>query len=256
MPRTSVRGALVVAGVVLALLFPACGKKAPLRLADDRAAERTPAPHARVREGRVTLEFRVPAHRTFPEREEPWVLARILRQTAPSSEMVEAGAILKTGGFEFDAPLNWSDQALPAKSSFVYRVEFRDAARRRRALSDPLTLSWEFVPDAPSNLRTEGRLRSILLGWAAPEGSGAASLTYRIYRREMSQPLYEKPLTGAVAESSSVDSRIVSGRDYCYVVRAVHNVKFLEVEGPASPESCSRAASEELPGERPPAREP
>ena len=170
MPRTSGRGAFLVAGTALALALslPACGKKAPLRLTDDQTAGQAPAPRARVREGRVTLDFRVPAHRTFPEREDPWVLARILRQAGPAAEAVEAGAILQADGFVFGAPLRWSDQAQPAKSSFIYRVEFRDAARRRRALSDPLTVSWEQVPDAPAHLTAVGHLRSIVLSWAAP----------------------------------------------------------------------------------------
>src|SRR5512137_622672 len=85
MPLRRGRGALFVAGVALALSLPGCGKKAPLRLTDDRNAGRAPAPHARVREGRVMLDFRVPAHRMFPEREEPWVLVRILRQAGPSA---------------------------------------------------------------------------------------------------------------------------------------------------------------------------
>ena len=89
---TSVRGAIcLTAGIGLALLFPACGKKAPLRLVDDRAPLPAPAVHARIREGRVILDFRAPAHRLFPEREEPWVLARILRQSGSSTEVVEAG---------------------------------------------------------------------------------------------------------------------------------------------------------------------
>jgi predicted small lipoprotein YifL len=255
MLRTSGRQALLAAAIALALSLPACGKKAPLRLTDDRAAEKAPAPQARVREGRVTLDFRVPAHRTFPEREDPWVLARLLRQVGPSAEVVEAGAILQTGGFVFGAPLRWSDQAQPAKSSFVYRVEFRDAARRRRALSDPLTVSWELVPDAPANLTAVGHLRSIALHWAAPISAGAGT-GYRPYRREPPRTEFEPATPEPLTETDFVDSRIEPGRDYCYEVRAVLTAKGLEVEGPASPEVCSSAASEEPPPARSPASAP
>ena len=246
MLRTSARGAFLLAGIGLALSSPACGKKAPLRLSEDRIAEHAPALHARIRDGRVTLDFRVPAHRSFPEREEPWVLARILRQTAPSSEVVEAGAILKEGGFAFNSPLTWSDQELPPKKSFIYRVEFRDAVRRRRAVSEPLSVSWDQVPDAPQNLTTVGHLRSIVLNWAGASGADAAT-TYRIYRREMSQSLFAPAAPEPVTAGRFTDSRIESGRDYCYVVRAVLNAKNMEIEGPASPESCTRSAPEELP---------
>jgi len=242
MPSISGRSALFVAAISLGLSFPACGKKAPLRLIDDRSPQSAPTLRARVREGRVTLDFRVPAHRVFPEREDPWVLARILRQATPASVVIEAGAILKAEGFAFDAPLTWSDQVQPPHSSFSYRVEFRDAVRRRRALSEPLAVSWDLVPDAPPTLTAESHLRSIVLSWTTPTGTG---INYRIYRRDMSQALFEPISPDLVTTSSSVDSRIESDRDYCYVVRAVLSVAALEIEGPASPESCSRTAAEE-----------
>ena len=246
MLQTSIKGALILAGIGLVLSFPACGKKAPLRLSDDRIAEQAPALKARIREARVTLDFRVPAHRFFPEREEPWGLARILRQETPSSELVEVGAILKEGGFAFDSPLTWSDQDLPPKSSFIYRVEFRDAVRRRRAVSEPLSVSWTQVPAAPQNLTAEGHLRSIVLTWAAPAGADIGT-PCRIYRRELPQTLFEQAAPEFLYTGSFIDSRIETGRDYCYVVRAVLIAKTLEVEGPASPESCARSAAEESP---------
>jgi len=246
MLQPSVKRALVLALMGLVLSLPACGKKAPLRLSDDRTAEQAPALKARVRESRVTLDFRVPAHRVFPEREEPWVLARILRQATPSSELIEAGAILEAGGFAFNSPLTWSDQDLPPKSSFIYRVEFRDAVRRRRAISEPLSVSWTQVPAAPQNLTAEGHLRSIVLTWAAPAGADIGT-PCRIYRRELSQALFEPAAPEFLSTGSYIDSRIETGRDYCYVVRAVIIGKNLEIEGPASPESCSRSAAEESP---------
>lgn len=247
MLRTRANRAFVLAGIVLVLSGPDCGKKAPLRLSEDRIAEPAPALRARIRDGRVTLDFRSPAHRFFPEREQPWVLARILRRAVPASEFVEAGALLEKGGFAFNAPLSWSDQELPPKSSFIYRVEFRDALRRRRALSEPLSVSWDQVPDAPPTLTAAGHLRSIILSWAVPPGADAAT-KFRIYRREMSQQApFEQVSPEPAAAGTYTDTRIETGRDYCYVVRAVLNVKTLEIEGPASPESCSRAAPEALP---------
>lgn len=245
-----VRGALVVVGIGLLLSTPACGKKAPLRLTDDRAAEKAPAPRARLREGRVTLDFRVPAHRFFPEREEPWALARILRQDPPSSDVVEAGAILKTGGFAFDSPLSWSDQAPKAGNTSIYRVEFRDAARRRRALSEPASVTGIAPPAAPSELTASGHLRSVVIGWTAPGGSDAG-VAYRVYRRETLQEEFEPVSPEPVAGSSFVDSRIEPGRDYCYTVRAVLDSRGVEIEGPSSPESCARALADDAPQQQP-----
>jgi len=255
MLRPSGRGALFAAVIGVALALPACGKKAPLRLPEDRTATRAPSLVARIRESRVTLDFRVPAHRTFPEREDPWVLARILRQTGPTAEVVEAGALLQEAGFVFGAPVRWSDQAPPKHGSIIYRVEFRDAARHRRALSEPLAVTWKQPPDAPSSLAAVGQLHSIVLQWTAPIGDGAAT-SYRVYRREMPQGVFEQATPDPVTDRNFVDSRIDYDRDYCYEVRAVLLAGALEVEGTASPEGCARAASEEPPRERPPASSP
>jgi hypothetical protein len=253
MPSFSCRSARALAAIVLVLPLPSCGKKALLRLPEDRPIEKAPALRARVREGRVILDFRVPRHRIFPEREEPWILARILRQTAPSPEAVEAGAILETGGFPFDSPLTWSDQELPPGTVYTYRAEFRDGARRRRALTEPLSVSWDRVPERPAGLTAGGGTRAVVLAWSATGGEG---VRYRLYRRVSPQPAGEPLSPETIAESRFVDSMIESGRDYCYTVRAVIIARGLEVEGPAGDEVCARAAEEALPPPTPPGPAP
>lgn len=241
--------AAVLAALVLAALVPACGKKAPLRLPQDRPVEEAPAPRASVREGRVSLEVRVPRHRLFPEREDPWVLARILREKAGEpGKRVEAGAILETGGFAFGSSLGFADAELPG-GSYVYRVEFRDGARRRRALSPPVGVSWDRVPAQPAGLSAAGGPRAIALAWEAPAAGPA--VRFALYRREppslTETPVTPEPVTG----TSHVDVRIEPGTEYCYTVRAVTVVKDVPVEGPAAPEVCARAAAE-APAQAPP----
>jgi hypothetical protein len=222
----------------LAIALPACGKKAPLRLAEDRVAERAPAARARIREGRVTIDFQVPARRAFPEREPPWVLARVMRQGGANAEIVEAGAILKTEGFAFEERLSWEDPAvLPPLGAPRYRVEFRDAMRRRRALSEPLTVAWRAPPAAPGNFSTERRLGSIVLAWEPPEP--VDGLAYRVYRRLHPGGAFELVTPEAVTGTGYVDSRGEPGRAYCYAVRGVIGSGGTEYEGPASRESCS-----------------
>ena len=254
MVRPAARGAAACLGLAL-LSLAACGRKAPLRLPDSRPAEKGPAVHARVREGRVTLDFRVPARRIFPEREEPWVLARVLRQVPPSGAAVEAGALLQTEGFEFDAPLSWSEQESLPTGSFVYRIEFRDAQGRRRSVSDPLPVAWAHVPEAPSGLTAEGSAGAIVLLWTPPAGVPAGT-RYRIYRRGGARQTWEPVSPETAAESHATDSRIDPGVEYCYAVRGVLNEKNLEVEGPASAEGCARAAGGVPPPARPPAAAP
>ena len=244
--RTDQAGVLA-AGVVLALLVPSCGKKAPLRLTEDRPALEAAVPRARVREGRVTLDFAVPRHRLFPEREEPWVLARILRQSGGTAESpVEVGAILESGGFAFGAPQSWTDREQPSGGSFVYRVEFRDAVRRRRALSGPVSVSWNRTPGTPQGLLAVGGMRSVALTWSMPETEEAGA-RFAVYRREPPErtlgPVSPEPVT----ESRYVDSRVETGREYCYAIRAVLTVQDIMVEGPAGTEACARTTSEPPP---------
>ncbi|HWR97904.1 MAG TPA: hypothetical protein VN317_05720 [Candidatus Methanoperedens sp.] len=216
----------------------ACGKKAPLRLPDQRPAEHAAAPRASVREGRVTLAFSVPSHRVFPEREEPWVLARILRRPAGEKEFVEVGAVLERHGFAFAAPLAWSEEA-PSVGSSVYRVEFRDGARRRRALSEPLEVVWQPAPAPPTGLMAAGDDRAVVLSWEAPAGADETT-RYRVYRREAPGSAAEALTPEPIATLGHTDSRITAAREYCYRVRAVVPAPPVDIEGAPSAEACAR----------------
>lgn len=238
-PAAAASRGLASVGAALLFLAWGCGKKAPLRLPEQLTAESTRTPGARVREGRVRLDFRVPRHRVFPEREDPWVLARVLRRPGASQEFIEAGTIHNAAGFAFDEKLSWTDSAFPPGSTLVYRVEFRDAARQRRALSGPLTVTWDVVPAAPVALSAAGDDNAVRLSWGAPPAAGDA-VRYRVYRRVGEQAEAEPLGTEAAAPESLVDTRVETGQDYCYSVRAVLGGEALEVEGPASEEICVR----------------
>ena len=119
--------------------------------------------------------------------------------------------------------------------------------RRRRAISEPLSVSWDQVPDAPQSLTAEGHLRSIVLDLGGADRGRRRESATGFTGGRRSQALFEQAAPELVTAGSFIDSRIEAGRDYCYVVRAVLNAKTLEIEGPASPESCARSASEESP---------
>ncbi len=238
MRRSPASSLLVAAALALAASPGGCGKKAPLRLPDARRAERAAAPRAVVREGRVTLEFAVPAHRAFPEREAPWVLARILLRSTPAGDFAEIGTILQSDGFAFRAPLAWTDEARPP-GAYGYRVEFRDGARRRRALSDPVEVATSAVSLAPRGLRASGDDRAVSLAWSAPAGA-AAGLLYRVYRREPPGGALEALTPEPSAALELADARVRRGQEYCYRVRATLVAGGILSEGPAGEEVCVR----------------
>ncbi len=243
MPRPAARVAAVLA--VAAAVATACGKKAPLRLPEQIRPEGAPAPSASVREGAVTVRFRVPAQRLFPEREEPWVLARLLRGTGPGGDLAEAGAVLDAAGLGFGEELVLLDEGRPAAVEHVYRVEFRDARRRRRALSPALSVSWPAVPEAPRSLEALGAAGAVTLAWLPPDPA-PEGLRYRVYRRE--QGGEPAALPGAEPTAPAfVDSRVRPGREYCYEVRGLLAGTGVEVEGPASGEGCALAGGAQPP---------
>jgi predicted small lipoprotein YifL len=256
MPASGARGGLAALGAALALaaaLAPSgCGKKAPLRLPDSRPAEQAPALRARVREGRVTLDFAVPSRRVFPEREPAWVLARILRRAGAGAdaERTEAGAILEPKGFAFDAPLSWTDAFRPPGPAVVYQVEFRDADRRRRAVTGEVPVGWDAVPPAPAGLVAEGSARAVALSWAPPQRGGAR---FRVYRRAAGESEEASASPDPVSGAGFTDTRVSPGRAYCYRVRAVLDVQGIEVEGPAGAEACAETAGPPAPPPEPPA---
>jgi predicted small lipoprotein YifL len=230
-------GATVAVALVLAVAG-GCGKKAPLRLPDQRPAERAATPRLSVREGQITLDFSVPAHRVFPEREDPWVLARVLRRDAPAREFLEVGTVLQRDGFAFEAPVSWSEAARIAGAS-AYRVEFRDAARRRRALSDPVEIAWQPPPGSPMELTASADDHAVALAWGAPAGA-AAGTRYRVYRRDPPDGKPERLTPEPLEGPRYIDSRVRPAREYCYRVRAVLAAPAAELEGPPGAELCVR----------------
>jgi predicted small lipoprotein YifL len=233
--------ALLRAGLLAGALAAAaaCGKKAPLRLPEQQPTERLREIRATVREDRVTLEFRVPPRRVFPEKEPPWVLARILRRSGDEKEFAEVGTILDKAGLEFDSALTWTDDGRAPGVPLAYRIEFHDAAGHRRAISTPISLSWASVPGAPLGLDASGAESSVRLAWQAPAGA-AAAVAYRVYRREAPEAVANPVGEAPVAALGLVDSRVRAEREYCYTVRAVIEGGPSPVEGPASEERCTR----------------
>lgn len=236
--RFAGRAGAVVAAVGALLLMGSCGKKAPLRLPDQRPAEGAPAPRASIREGRLTLEFTVPSHRLFPEREDPWVLARILRRQSPATDFLEVGAILEGGGFAFGAPLTWSEAAQTAGTS-AYRVEFRDGARRRRAVSEPVEVTWQTPPAPPAGLVAVGDDRAVALSWGAPPGA-TAGIRYRVYRRDVSGAAMELVTPLPLEGPQYTDVKVQVSHEYCYQVRTVLGAQAMEVASVPSAEVCAK----------------
>jgi hypothetical protein len=236
--RSAARSCAVAGAAAALLAAPACGKKAPLRLPDQRPVEHAATPRPSIREGRLILAFVVPAHRVFPEREEPWVLARVLRRQPPATDFVEVGAIFEKAGFPFGGPLTWTEEAQTGGTS-VYRIEFRDAGRRRRALSEPVEVVWQAPPAAPGRLTAAGDDRAVTLSWDAPAGA-TGSARYRLFRREVPLAAAELLTPDPLEALRHTDARVQASHEYCYQVQAVLGAAPLEITGPPSEEVCVR----------------
>lgn len=237
-PRASSRAAACAAAVALALA--GCGKKAPLRLPGQGPAEDAGGLAASVREDVVRLTFRVPPRRIFPERQAAWVLARVLRKPSGAESFTEAAALHEPGGFEFGETLTWSAAGHRPSTKVTYRVEFRDADRRRRAVTRDRALQWSTVPPAPAAVRAVGGDGTIAVSWQSSGESPA--VLFRVYRRRATGPGPGSALGPAPAAGTSyLDSGLEPGSEHCYAVRSVALEGGLEVEGPASDAACAAA---------------
>lgn len=221
----------------LACALAGCGKKAPLRLPEQRPPAQVGTFRARIRDRNVSLEFHIPKRRLFPEQETPWSFTRILRRDGPGGDFVEVGTLVDADGFEFGTKVQWTDAGREPGIAYTYKVELLKQDARTRAVSPPLEVLWKEEPPPPAALAAAGAEGSILLTWEPPAaGRGAGFI---VARRPEGNPR-EEPLTRTpVAEGRYLDAAVAVNRTYCYRVRSVTSTPAVDVEGSPSAEVCA-----------------
>jgi hypothetical protein len=220
-------------------VFPAaCGKKAAPFLSRPLAVGDLEVTDVFVREGTVSIRFKVPEE-TFRlgKEEEPWSLVRLLRRRMDVGVIsyVERSVIREAQGFTFGKSRTIVDAGVGA-GRYLYRVELRKEKGSDRAESDPVSVDGAPLPGIGGDIAIEGREGAIFLRWAAPV-EAPAGLLYTVYRRGRgkSGPISREPLT----VTSFTDTRITREAEYCYQIQTAIQSGVVRVEGPRSREICA-----------------
>ena len=112
----------------------------------------------------------------IPVKQTAWRLAYAI----PSAQVDQ---YVKGAHFEFRDPLTPEDFARVADSSAAYKIRSRAVRAYASADSNIVSVRVYPAPDSPRDVEIEVTEPSLVVHWAAtPPPSGAASLTYRIYR--------------------------------------------------------------------------
>ncbi|HEY7113127.1 MAG TPA: hypothetical protein VIA45_09375 [Thermoanaerobaculia bacterium] len=131
------------------------------------------------------------------------------------------------------------ESAVPVLAWSVVSVR-RDG--EKSPLSNIVTLTPEVPPAAPELGAVSAEEGKVCLDWTAPSddmlGRPVAVGGYFVYRRQLPQEEYERPLNAAaVANTSFVDTAVSHGASYFYTVRATALGK-PRIEGPPSDEGA------------------
>ena len=231
-------GALLVFS--LAVLPAGCGRKAPPFLSRPVAGGALEVTDVIVREGTVSVRFKVPGE-TFRlgKEEKPWSLVRLLRRRLGGDEVsyVERSVIRDAEGFAFGKSRTVVDAGVDA-GRYLYRVELRKEEGPDWAESEPLSIDRVSLPGISGDIEIQGREGAILLTWAAPV-DGPRGLLYIVHRRGRGEsgPVSREPLT----VTSFTDTGIARETEYCYQIETVLQRGVVRVEGQRSREICSRS---------------
>jgi hypothetical protein len=240
------------------LVLPACGKKGdplpPLPIVPAPVADLT----ASVSDGRVTLEFTVPAanpddptsaapqrieiYRTVNAEKAPppafdTVIGRdeyrrheipVRPPEAPAPAGEAAGPPAPGDRATFAEPIDTSSDAL----SWTYAV-VSATGRNRRGAPATVTIPIATLPPAPEGVSLSHDERSLVVSWT---GDTAA---YRVFSvADPSGSASPVPLTAKPIAEPRFSVPVEFGRERCFTVRTVAVAGNATVEGPSSPVVC------------------
>jgi fibronectin type 3 domain-containing protein len=219
-----------------------CGVKKPPVPWSSVVPKRIVDLEALPREGRLFLEWTVPKENTDKSTLTNLAEFKILR----SEGALIAGECRGCGEKkEVISEINTSPQEVKGgkisvrvedqepQKVYVYEVVSINRRGYPSAPSNPVTVYWDYPPQAPRGLRGEAGDKRVDLSWEPLEGSTG----YNIYRREENGvfpiiPLNREPLT----DTHYTDLNVENEKKYIYSVRAVKRVVKTDVEGTGSPD--------------------
>jgi hypothetical protein len=120
---------------------------------------------------------------------------------------------------------------LEARKVYVYQVVSTNGRGYPSAPSNPVTVYWDYSPQAPRMVKGERGDRRADLSWEPVEGAAG----YNVYRRLEEEEFPTIPLNrGLLTVDHYSDLNVENEKRYIYSVRAVRRVVKTDVEGKGS----------------------
>jgi hypothetical protein len=228
---------------VVLILVSGCAKKGPPVPWESIVPKRIVDLVAIPREGRLLLEWGVPKENTDKSplidlvefkilRSEGVLIGDECRGCGEKPKVVhEMKLDSKEEGEKKRMALFFEDQE--ARKVYVYQVVSINRRGYPSAPSNPVTVFWDYPPQAPGVVMAERGDKKVGLSWNPVEGATG----YNVYRRTDGEegfpllPLNREPLKGTQYPDLSVQNEV----KYIYSLRAVKRVVKTDVEGKGSP---------------------
>jgi fibronectin type 3 domain-containing protein len=235
-----IKSIVVLISAVL-LLAMGCAKKGPPVSLDSIVPKRIVNLEASPREDRLLLEWTVPKENTDKSPLTDLVSFQILR-----SEGVLVGDACKGCGEKTKVvyEMKWESQEgdkkkraailfedQEAKKVYIYQVVSINRRGYPSAPSNPVTVYWDFSPQAPRMVNGERGDKRVELSWEPVEGAAG----YNVYRRLEDEEFSTRPLNREPLKTTHyLDLNVENEKKYIYSVRAVRKVVKTDVEGKGS----------------------
>jgi fibronectin type 3 domain-containing protein len=118
-----------------------------------------------------------------------------------------------------------------ARKVYVYQVVSTNRRGYPSAPSNPVTVYWDYPPQAPGMVKGERGDKRVELYWEPVEGVTGYNVYRRLEEKEFfTRPLNREPLT----TTHFLDLNVENEKKYIYSVRAVRRVVKTDVEGKGS----------------------
>lgn len=118
-----------------------------------------------------------------------------------------------------------------ARKVYVYQVVSINGRGYPSAPSNPVTVYWDYPPQAPRMVQGERGDKRVDLSWEPVEGAAG----YNVYRRLEDQEFSTRPLNREPLKTTHYsDLNVENEKRYIYSVRAVRKVVKTDVEGKGS----------------------
>ena len=239
--------------LILPPVFLGCGIKGPPVAPDSTIPASITDLRASSLEGEIFLAWSSPTKNIDGSKQEDLLGFRVFRQSRPLTSSACPDCPLKfepVAEIDIDYPppaakveggrVLWREASLKPQHEYTYIVRAYSSYKSPSPESNPLTISWDDPPVAPTRVSVRSQDKAMEIRWRfSPRLINGKEIVdflgFNIYRRSEGErfgflPLNPEPF----AENRYQDAVLENGKRYYYEVRAVRNFRGTLIEGLSS----------------------